>query len=184
MLEQSDATGWMGFFCLYLMRIALELARHNKVYEGVATKFFEHFIYIGAAMKKMGGRNYQLWDEKDGFFYDVLRYPNGEFHKFRLRSLVGLIPLYAVEVLRREELDEFPNFLNDVEWFIRNRPDLVGDACYRLDGGRYVLSTADPDSLGGWRKGCGIRRNSCLLTDCGVCRNFTRKIRFISAKAR
>jgi hypothetical protein len=147
-LEQSDATGWMGFFCLYLMRIALELARHNKVYEGVATKFFEHFIYIGAAMKKMGGRNYQLWDEKDGFFYDVLRYPNGEFHKFRLRSLVGLIPLYAVEVLRREELAEFPNFLNDVEWFIRNRPDLVGDACYKMDGGRYVLSIADPGQFG------------------------------------
>ena len=83
-LEQSDATGWMGFFCLYLMRIALELANQNRVYEGVATKFFEHFIYIGAAMKKMGGRNYQLWDEKEGFFYDVLRYPNGEFHKFRL----------------------------------------------------------------------------------------------------
>ena len=62
-LEQSDATGWMGFFCLYLMRIALELAKQNRVYEGVATKFFEHFIYIGAAMKKMGGRNYQLWDE-------------------------------------------------------------------------------------------------------------------------
>ena len=78
-LEQSDATGWMGFFCLYLMRIALELANQNRVYEGVATKFFEHFIYIGAAMKKMGGRNYQLWDEQEGFFYDVLRYPNGEF---------------------------------------------------------------------------------------------------------
>jgi hypothetical protein len=78
----------MGFFCLYLMRIALELANQDPVYEGVATKFFEHFIYIGAAMKKMGGRNYQLWDEQEGFFYDVLRYPNGEFQKFRLRSLV------------------------------------------------------------------------------------------------
>ena len=65
----------MGFFCLYLMRIALELAAERPVYEGLATKFFEHFIYIGAAMKKMGGRNYQLWDEKDGFFYDVLRFP-------------------------------------------------------------------------------------------------------------
>jgi hypothetical protein len=73
-LEQSDGTGWMGFFCLYLMRIALELSAHNRVYEVLATKFFEHFIYIGAAMKKMGGRNYQLWDEQDGFFYDVLRF--------------------------------------------------------------------------------------------------------------
>jgi hypothetical protein len=148
-LEQSDATGWMGFFCLYLMRIALELAGENPVYEGVATKFFEHFVYIGAAMKKMGGRNYQLWDEKDGFFYDVLRFPNGEFHKFRLRSLVGLIPLYAIEVLEHEELQSHPNFLRDVEWFIKNRPDLVGDACYAVGNGdrRYVLSIADPNQF-------------------------------------
>jgi hypothetical protein len=148
-LEQADATGWMGFFCLYLMRIALELAKQNRVYEGVATKFFEHFIYIGAAMKKMGGRQYQLWDEKEGFFYDVLRYPNGEFHKFRLRSLVGLIPLYGIEVLDREELKAYPSFLRDVEWFIQNRPDLVGDACYAVDEGRkrYVLSIADPNQF-------------------------------------
>jgi hypothetical protein len=147
-LEQSDATGWMGFFCLYLMKIALELARTNKVYEGVATKFFEHFIYIGSAMKKMGGRDYQLWDEKDGFFYDVLRYPNGEFHKFRLRSLVGLIPLYAIEVLCAEDLEPFPAFKNDVEWFLSNRADLVGDACYReARGERYVLSIAAPDQF-------------------------------------
>jgi len=148
-LEQADATGWMGFFCLYLMRIALELAKQNRVYEGVATKFFEHFIYIGAAMKKMGGRPYQLWDEKEGFFYDVLRYPNGEFHKFRLRSLVGLIPLYGIEVLDGEELKAYPTFLRDVEWFIQNRPDLVGDACYAVDDGRkrYVLSIADPNQF-------------------------------------
>jgi mannosylglycerate hydrolase MGH1-like protein len=148
-LEQSDATGWMGFFCLYLMRIALELANENPVYEGVATKFFEHFIYIGAAMKKMGGRNYQLWDETDGFFYDVLRFPNGEFHKFRLRSLVGLIPLYAIEVLEQDELQSHPNFLRDVEWFIKNRPDVVGDACYAIGNGdrRYVLSIADPNQF-------------------------------------
>lgn len=148
-LEQSDATGWMGFFCLYLMKIALELARSNRVYEGVATKFFEHFIYIGSAMKKMGGRDYQLWDEKDGFFYDVLRYPNGEFHKFQLRSLVGLIPLYAIEVLRAQDLEPFPAFRNDVEWFLSNRADLVGDACYRetRGGKRYVLSIAAPDQF-------------------------------------
>jgi hypothetical protein len=100
-------------------------------------------------MKKMGGRQYQLWDEKEGFFYDVLRYPNGEFHKFRLRSLVGLIPLYGIEVLDREELKAYPSFLRDVEWFIQNRPDLVGDACYAVDDGRrrYVLSIADPNQF-------------------------------------
>jgi mannosylglycerate hydrolase MGH1-like protein len=143
-LEQSDATGWMGFFCLYLMRACLELANFNKAYELLATKFFEHFIYIGAAMKKMGGRDYQLWDERDGFFYDVLRLPNGDFNKFRLRSMVGLIPLYAVEVIDREDLDPHPEFLRNVEWFIRNRPDLVGSACYSVEGQRYVLSIADP----------------------------------------
>jgi hypothetical protein len=150
-LEQSDGTGWMGFFCLYLMRIALELSEHNRVYEVLATKFFEHFIYIGAAMKKMGGRNYQLWDENDGFFYDVLRYPNGEFHKLRLRSLVGLIPLFAIEVLDKRELESRPEFLANVEWFIRNRSDLVGHACYvvgcKESCTRYVLSIADPNQF-------------------------------------
>ena len=101
-LEQSDASGWMAFFTLSMMRIALELARDNPVYETMATKFFEHFVYISGAMKKMGGRDYQLWDEEDGFFYDVLRYPDGRFHKFEVRSLVGLIPLFAIEVVDEE----------------------------------------------------------------------------------
>jgi len=149
-LEQSDATGWMGFFCLHMMRIALELAQHNKVYEGMATKFFQHFIYIGGAMKKMGGRDYQLWDEEDGFFYDVLRYQDGSFHKFEVRSLVGLIPLFAIDVLEESKLRRLPNFLNDVHWFIRNRPDLVGQACFTetRDGERRdVLSIVDRHQL-------------------------------------
>jgi mannosylglycerate hydrolase MGH1-like protein len=149
-LEQSDATGWMGFFCLHMMRIAIELSKTNKVYESMATKFFEHFIYIGGAMKRMGGRGYQLWDEEDGFFYDVLRYPSGQFHKFRVRSLVGLIPLYAIDVLDEAELKEMPIFVTDVHWFIRNRPDLVGQACYieTRDGRRRdVLSIVDRHQL-------------------------------------
>jgi hypothetical protein len=95
----------------------------------------------------MGGRDYQLWDEQDGFFYDVLRLPNGEFNKFRLRSMVGLIPLYAVEVLNREDLDAHPEFLDNLDWFIRNRRDLVGNACYSIDGQRYVLSIVDSGQL-------------------------------------
>jgi hypothetical protein len=145
-LEQSDTTGWMGFFCLYLMRMALELAKHNRAYGVLATKFFQHFIYIGSAMKKMGGRNYQLWDEDDGFFYDVLRYPNGEFQKFRLRSLVGIIPLFAIEILDGDDLKSCPEFLRNVEWFINNRSDVVGGTCYVCDHGgnrRYVLTIAD-----------------------------------------
>src|SRR5687768_7047575 len=149
-LEQSDATGWMGFFCLHMMRIAIELAKTNKVYESMATKFFEHFIYIGGAMKRMGGRGYQLWDEEDGFFYDVLRYPNGTFHKFEVRSLVGLIPLYAIDVLDEHEVRDMPTFLRDVRWFIHNRPDLVGQACFtdRSAGTtRHVLSIVDRHQL-------------------------------------
>ena len=149
-LEQSDATGWMGFFCLHMMRIALELTKHNRVYEGMATKFFEHFIYIGGAMKRMGGRDYTLWDEEDGFFYDVLRYQDGTFHKFEVRSLVGLIPLFAIDVLEESKVKDLPIFLNDVHWFIRNRPDLVGQACYTetRDGVRRdILSIVDRHQL-------------------------------------
>ena len=149
-LEQSDATGWMGFFCLYMMRIALELARENIAYEGLATKFFEHFIYIASAMKNMGGRKYQLWDKADGFFYDVLRFPDGSWQKFRVRSLVGLIPLYAVEVLRQEDLEPHPHFVASVDWFIQNRPELVGHACYsELRNGvkRHILSIVDRHQL-------------------------------------
>jgi hypothetical protein len=149
-LEQSDGTGWMAFFCLYMMRIALELANENPVYEGLATKFFQHYVYIGSAMKKMGGRAYQLWDESDGFFYDILRYPSGEFHKFRVRSLVGLIPLFAVEVLYDEDLKTKPSFLRDVDWFIKNRQNLVGHACYASTvGGKkaHVLSLVDRPQL-------------------------------------
>jgi mannosylglycerate hydrolase MGH1-like protein len=149
-LEQSDATGWMGFFCLHMMRIALELAVRNPVYEAMATKFFEHFIYIAGAMKNMGGRDHQLWDEADGFFYDVLRYPDGSVHKFAVRSLVGLIPLFAIDVLEDSTTRNLPTFSNDIRWFIRNRTDLVGQACYteKRDGSsRDVLSIVDRHQL-------------------------------------
>jgi hypothetical protein len=151
-IEQADATGWMGMFCLNLMRIALELARENPVYQGMATKFFQHYAYVAAAMKKMGGRDYQLWDDRDGFFYDVLRYPNGEFHKLRVRSLVGLIPLYAVERLELPWIDQFPSFKASLNWFLKNRPDLVRDVvheCQNEDGRgtTLVLTIVDRDQL-------------------------------------
>jgi hypothetical protein len=145
-LEQSDATGWMGMFCLNLMRIALELAKENKVYEGLATKFFQHYIYVGAAMKRRGGRDYSLWDETDGFFYDVLRYPDGSFHKFRVRSLVGIIPLYAIERLEVDWIKPFEQFTANLKWFTENRQDLVERACHRIrhDGvDVHVLAIVD-----------------------------------------
>src|SRR5207248_943477 len=109
-LEQSDATGWMGMVCSNLMRLALELAKENHEYERLATKFFQHFVYVAVAMSRMGGRNYQLWDDTDGFFYDVLRFPNDQFKKIRVRSLVGLMPLFAVERIDEEAIKKFPNF--------------------------------------------------------------------------
>jgi hypothetical protein len=149
-LEQSDATGWMGLFCLNMMRIALELARENRAYEGLATKFFQHYIYVGAAMKKMGGRNYNLWDEEDGFFYDVLRYPDGSFEKLRVRSLVGLIPLYAVERLELSWVTQFKEFTSNLNWFLKNRKDLV-QHCVNLvrhgDEETIVLTIVDQQQL-------------------------------------
>jgi hypothetical protein len=149
-LEQSDATGWMGSFCLYLMRIALELAKENNVYESLATKFFQHYVYVGAAMKHMGKRNYQLWDEKDLFFYDVLRFPDGGFHKFRVRSLVGLIPLYAIERLEEDWIKPFPEFSANLQWFLKNRQDLVQRCVTTIErGGKkvYILAIVDEGQL-------------------------------------
>jgi hypothetical protein len=134
-LEQSDASGYMGMFCLNMMRISLELARDNPTYEAMAVKFFEHYAYIADAMKHMGGRDYQLWDEKDGFFYDVLRYPDGGFQKFRLRSLVGLIPLFAVERLEEKWIEPFKEFRGCFEWFMRNRQDLVRGVVHEVCNG-------------------------------------------------
>jgi len=149
-LEQSDATGWMAMFCLNLMRIALELARENQVYEGLATKFFQHFIYVGAAMTNMGGRHYQLWDDEDGFFYDVLRFPDDRFERFRVRSLVGLIPLYAVERLQEASTLPMPGFRESLDWFLRNKPHIVGNLCLPLEPDRkgdYLLAIVDEAQL-------------------------------------
>ncbi|MEI8093836.1 MAG: hypothetical protein WCG80_06450 [Spirochaetales bacterium] len=131
-LKQADATGWMGMFCLNLMRIALELAKENKAYESLASKFFEHFVYIGAAMKNMGGKGWDLWDEADGFFYDVLREPSGHHSQFRLRSLVGLIPLFAIERLEEDWLEPFPEFRANFHWFLKNRKALAAQCVHTL----------------------------------------------------
>ncbi|MGR9114812.1 MAG: MGH1-like glycoside hydrolase domain-containing protein [Gammaproteobacteria bacterium] len=142
-LEQSDATGWMAMFCLNMMRIALELAIEDKAYEGLATKFLEHYFYIGAAMKHRGGRDYQLWDEDDGFFYDVLRCADDSFDKFRVRSLVGLIPLYAVERLESDWIEPFPSFSQNLSWFLENRNQFAQFCCHTIcqsDRKTFLLS--------------------------------------------
>ncbi|KAH0533819.1 hypothetical protein FGG08_007551, partial [Glutinoglossum americanum] len=122
-IEQSDGTSWMAMFTLNMMRMALELAKENSTYQSLATKFFEHFLYIAGAIANEG---IDLWDEEDEFFYDVLHTPDNRRTPMKIRSMVGLIPLFAVEVLDEELFKSMPEFTHRLEWFLQNRPDLAG----------------------------------------------------------
>jgi hypothetical protein len=124
-LEQSDGTSWMAMYSLNLMRIALELAMINPVYQDMANKFFEHFLYIAGAMDNMGENNSGLWDDEDEFFYDALRLPDKRTVKLKIRSMVGLIPLFAVEVLDDDMLKAQPEFAARLNWFLEKRPELA-----------------------------------------------------------
>jgi hypothetical protein len=115
----------MGMFCLTMMRTSLELARENPVYENVATKFFEHFLGIAGAMYNVGGQGIGLWDEADEFFYDVLHTPGARYPPLRVRSLVGLMPLFAVETIEPALLEAMPGFKARLEWYLPERPDLA-----------------------------------------------------------
>ena len=125
-INQADGTSWMAMYALNLMRIALELALHNPTYEDIATKFFEHFLYIAQAMNNIGDQGVGLWNEEDQFFYDVLRIHNSKMIPLKVRSMVGLIPLYAVEIIEPEMLDQLPGFKIRLEWFMKYRPELAG----------------------------------------------------------
>ncbi|HVY75498.1 MAG TPA: hypothetical protein VG890_11745, partial [Puia sp.] len=125
LLEQSDSTSWMSMYSLNMMRIALELARTNPVYQDMATKFFEHFLYIAYAMAGLGENNNDLWDEEDEFFYDVLKRPGCAPQKLKLRSMVGLIPLLAVEVIEDQLLNEQTVFAERLRWFLTNQPKMA-----------------------------------------------------------
>ncbi len=124
-LDQADATSWMAMYALNLMRIALELAQHNHVYEDIASKFFEHFLAIAEAIDSRYHHGHGLWDEEDQFFYDVLNLPNDQHVRLRIRSMVGLIPLFAVETLEPELLERLPGFRARLEWLLTHRPDLA-----------------------------------------------------------
>jgi len=149
-IEQSDGTSWMAMYTLNLLAIAMELAKEESCYEDVASKFWEHFIYIAHAMNHRGHNGMGLWDHEDGFFYDVLKFPDGSHFPMKIRSMVGLIPLFAVEMLEPELLDKLPDFKRRLEWFIDNRPDLTnGLACMRTPGkgARRLLSIANQEQL-------------------------------------
>lgn len=124
-IEQADGTSWMGMYCLNLLRISLELAKENPLYQKMAGKFFEHFLYIAGAMTNIGNEGINLWDDEDEFFYDVLCLPNGQKERLKVRSMVGLSSLFAVEVLDHEILIAMPDFEEHMEWFLQNRPDLA-----------------------------------------------------------
>ena len=149
-IEQSDGTSWMAMYTLNLLAMALELASEDSTYEDVASKFWEHFIYIAHAMSHRGKDGMGLWDDLDGFFYDVLKLPDGRKFPMRIRSMVGLIPLFAVETLEPELLNRLPGFKRRMEWFIANRPDLTENAaCMRTHGKgeRRLFSIANRDQL-------------------------------------
>ncbi|HEY3202979.1 MAG TPA: glucosidase [Thermoanaerobaculia bacterium] len=124
-IEQSDATSWMGMYCLNMLAIALELSREDSAYEDVASKFFEHFVYICRAVNNIGGEGIELWNREDGFFYDVLDLPDGRKLPMKVRSMVGLIPLFAVETIGSDVVDKLPGFKRRMQWFLENRPDFA-----------------------------------------------------------
>ncbi|MFM2368704.1 MAG: hypothetical protein RL619_1004 [Bacteroidota bacterium] len=124
-LEQADGTGWMAMYSLNMLRIACEISLENPVYQDMASKFFEHFLHIAGAMQSIGGDKLNLWDEDDQFYYDMLHKENGDAELLKVRSMVGLIPLFAVEVLNADLLEKLPDFKRRVEWVLNNRPDLA-----------------------------------------------------------
>ncbi len=149
-LEQSDGTSWMGMYCLNMLAIALELARENAAYESVASKFFEHFVHIAHAMNDRGGDGIELWDKEDGFYYDVLHCPGGRRHYLKVRSLVGLIPLLAVETLEQDIVDRLPGFKRRMQWFVENHPDVpnhIETQHSSAQGSRRLLSLVNREKL-------------------------------------
>ena len=125
-IEQADGTAWMGMYCLNMLAIALELAREDHAYEDVATKFLEHFLYIAGALNNIGGTDIPLWDDRDEFFFDVLHLQDGTLRRLEVRSLVGAIPLLAVETVEPDLLDILPGVKDRLEWFLAHRPHLAG----------------------------------------------------------
>ncbi len=144
-LNQSDGTAWMAMYCLNMLRIALELGKHDRAYEDMAIKFFEHFLYIGRAVADIGTKGIGLWDEEDNFYYDVLSMPSGDEVPLQIRSMVGLIPLFAVEVLEPQMIDKLPGFWDRLQWTLSSRSDLaslVSRWNEPGEGGRRLLALA------------------------------------------
>ena len=136
-LQQADGTAWMGFYCLTMLSIALELAQTNHVYEDMASKFFEHFVSISDSINTLGGAG--LWDSQDGFYYDRLKL-DGHSIPLKTRSLVGLMPLIAVEILEKENVERLPGFKKRMQWFLNYRPDLRDLVSFGVNHDRVMLA--------------------------------------------
>jgi hypothetical protein len=149
-IEQSDGTSWMAMYCLDMLSMAIELAQEDPAYEDVASKFFEHFVYIAQAMNDMGGQGVGLWDEQDGFYYDGLHMASGEHIPMKVRSMVGLIPLFAAETFEPGELAHLPGFCKRMQWFLDHNKDVADhvDISRRSDkGARLLLTIANRKKL-------------------------------------
>jgi len=149
-IEQADGTSWMAMFCLDMLAIALELSLENAVYEELACKFFEHFVYIAAAMDRIGDNEDELWDEDDGFFYDVLKMPGGDALQLKVRSMVGLIPLFASAIFEPTVLERLPTFARRVAHFVQENPVLMTNISNGTKPGikgRYLLSPVNEAKL-------------------------------------
>lgn len=155
-IQQADGTSWMAMYALNMLRIATELATKSPAYQDLASKFFEHFLYIAGAMSSISKDDINLWDEEDGFFYDVLELPDGHALPLKIRSMVGLIPLFAVETLSPEVLDKLPDFKRRVEWVLANKPKLANLVSRWNESGKG--ETRLLSLLRGHRMKCLLRR--------------------------
>lgn len=135
--EQSDGTSWMAMYSLNMLRISTELALVNPVYQDLASKYFEHFLYIAGAMNNIGDSGVGLWDEEDQFYFDIIHLPNGKSQHLKVKSIVGIIPLFAVEVLTKSSVDQLPDFKRRLEWILMNRPDLASQVSRWTDVGDH-----------------------------------------------
>ncbi|MGH9736642.1 MAG: MGH1-like glycoside hydrolase domain-containing protein [Candidatus Acidiferrales bacterium] len=149
-MEQSDGTSWMAMYCLDMLAIAVELAREDPAYEDVASKFFEHFVHISEAMNNLGGQGIGLWNEEDGFYYDVLHVNDSRHIPIKVRSMVGLIPLFAVETFEPEDIERLPQFRKRAQWFLDHNPG-VSNHVVRNEGSsgaeRWLLTIANREKL-------------------------------------
>ena len=149
-MEQADGTAWMAFFCESMLQIALELAQEDKVYEDMAQKFIEHFLRIAGAMDRIGMNQYELWDDEDGFFYDLLCLPDGTTQRIKTRSIVGLLPLCASTVIAPELMDRFPNLVDKIERFCQRNANLIANMASPTNpgyDGRFMFSILTEEKL-------------------------------------